>query len=212
MHFEGLLPRLAGQRFYSQMIDGWVWNIFRGQVVGAGTFAGRPMAETPAADFAAEMARWGVKHLFVWTDEARSYLAEAGFVERWRGGRWSQFERPDADVRQIATLTGIGELRNTDWLGADVVLRDVRAASPSWCARALSGVARVRRRARSAAPESRRPAVLRRAGVWQLHGALEYPRYRGLSILAILALIGGGIALAKWPRSSPVAFATGRLA
>ena len=32
---------VAGQRFYSQMIDGWVWNIFRGQVVGAGTFAGR---------------------------------------------------------------------------------------------------------------------------------------------------------------------------
>ena len=29
---------------------------------------------------------------------------------------------------------------------------------------------------------------------------LEYPRYRGLSILAILMLIGGGIALAKWPR------------
>ena len=33
VHFEGLLPGVAGQRFYSQMIDGWVWNIWRGQVV-----------------------------------------------------------------------------------------------------------------------------------------------------------------------------------
>ena len=31
---------------------------------------------------------------------------------------------------------------------------------------------------------------------------LEYPRYRGLSILAILALVGGAIALASWPRGS----------
>ena len=35
---------------------------------------------------------------------------------------------------------------------------------------------------------------------------LEYPRYRGLSMLALLALIGGGIALAKWPRPSQLAF------
>jgi hypothetical protein len=29
---------------------------------------------------------------------------------------------------------------------------------------------------------------------------LEYPRYRGLSIVALLALIGGAVTLAKWPR------------
>ena len=40
---------------------------------------------------------------------------------------------------------------------------------------------------------------------------LEYPRYRGLSILALLALIGGGIVLANWPRSSQLAFASDRL-
>ncbi|MGO8055877.1 hypothetical protein, partial [Rhizobium leguminosarum] len=90
-------------------------------VVAAGTFRGTPLSETPAAEFDEEMAKWGVKHLFVWTDAARTYLAGAGYVERWRGDRWSQFERPDADVRQITTPTGVGELRNTDWLGADVV-------------------------------------------------------------------------------------------
>ena len=29
---------------------------------------------------------------------------------------------------------------------------------------------------------------------------LEYPRYRGLSFLALLSLIGGAVALARWPR------------
>ena len=71
VHFEALLPHLAGQRFYSQMIDGWVWNVFRGQVVGAGTYAGRPIADTPPDEFVAEMRRWGVRHLFVWTNASR---------------------------------------------------------------------------------------------------------------------------------------------
>ena len=49
VHFEGLLPSLAGQRFYSQMIDGWIWTIWRGQVVGAGTFARTADRRDPAS-------------------------------------------------------------------------------------------------------------------------------------------------------------------
>ena len=85
VHFEGLLPGVAGQRFYSQMWDGWIWSVLRGQVVGAGTFAGQAIEETPPATFVAEMRRWGVRHLFVWTDASREYLARSGFfAERWR--------------------------------------------------------------------------------------------------------------------------------
>ena len=128
VHFEGLLPGVAGQRFYSQMIDGWVWNVFRGQVVGAGTYAGRSISETRADAFVAEMQRWGVRHLFVWTDDSRTYLGQIGrFVERWRGGRWSHFELRDADVRSAVTTTGSARLRNLDVLGGDVELVDVTA-------------------------------------------------------------------------------------
>ena len=96
VHFEGLLPGVTGKRFYAQMIDGWVWGAWRGEVVAAGTFRGTPLSETPAAEFDAEMARWGVKHLFVWTDAARTYLAGAGYTERWRGvaGRSSSGPAP----------------------------------------------------------------------------------------------------------------------
>ena len=50
VHFEALLPGVAQQRFYSQMWDGWVWSVWRGEVVGAGTFRGRPLAETPMGE------------------------------------------------------------------------------------------------------------------------------------------------------------------
>ena len=203
VHFEGLLPGLTGKRFYAQMVDGWVWGAWRGEVVAAGTFKGTPLSETPAAEFDAEMARWGVKQLFVWTDAARSYLAGAGYAERWRGRAWSQFERPGADVRQVTTATGVGELRNTDWLGADVVLRDVHAGDPvvvrtrfypAW--RAFADGRDVPLSNRGGQLSFDAPA----SGSYTVR--LEYPRYRGLSILAILALIGGAIALASWPRGS----------
>jgi hypothetical protein len=205
VHFEGLLPRLAGQRFYSQMIDGWVWNSFRGRVVGAGTFAGRPIEETPHDDFAAEMERWGVKHLFVWTDESRNYLAEdRRFVERWRGGRWSHFERPDADVRSIVTGIGSGNLRNLDFLGADVELVGVKAGEPvvvrasyypAWRAHVAGDDKELVLFDRDGQLAFRAP----RDGSYTVR--FEYPRYRALSLLAVGALLGGLVGLARWPRS-----------
>ena len=33
VHFEGLLPGVTGKRFYAQMIDGWVWGAWRGEVL-----------------------------------------------------------------------------------------------------------------------------------------------------------------------------------
>ena len=131
VHFEGLLPGVAGQRFYSQMIDGWVWNVWRGQVIAAGTYRGRAIAETPHDAFVAEMRRWGVRHLLVWTDASRDYLARSSdFSERWRGGLWSHFEVADADVRSVVTTGGSGRLRNLDFLGGEVEVLGATAGEP----------------------------------------------------------------------------------
>ena len=202
VHFEGLLPGLAGQRFYSQMIDGWVWNIFRGQVVGAGTFAGQLIDLTPPDEFAAEMRRWGVRHLFVWTDTSRNYLARGGhFVEQWRGGRWSEFEMTDPDVRSVVTARGSGELRSLDLLGADVALADVKAGDPvvvranyypAW--RAF-----VDRQEVSLGNSNGQLAFTApRDGSYVVR--LEYPRYRWLSALALLSVFAGVVCLSRWPR------------
>jgi hypothetical protein len=200
-HFEGLLPGVAGQRFYSQMWDGWVWNVFRGEVVGAGTFRGRPIEETPPGEFAAEMRRWGVRHLFVWTDESRAYLTGAeGFRERWRGGRWSEFELVDADARDVVTEQGSGRLRDLDFLGATVELAGVTSGAPivlranyypAW--RAYSDGREVPLYSSGGQLAFRAPAT----GSYPVY--LRYPRYRWLSIVALFGAALGAWTLTRWP-------------
>jgi hypothetical protein len=193
VHWEGLLPGLAGQRFYSQMFDGWAWNVYRGQVVGAGTFRGQQIDRTPADEFVAEMRRWGVRHLFVWTDETRHYLThDDRFVRTWSAAPWSAFELRDADVRSVIASSGSGELRDLDFLGGSVALAGVTKGEPvvvrmnyypAW--RAFVGPRPVSLRSVDGqlafdAPESGSYAV-----------RLEYPRYHGLAILALLAFVTG---------------------
>ncbi len=201
VHFEGLLPDLAGQRFYSQMIDGWVWNTWRGQVIGAGTFMGRAIRETPYDVLTTEMRRWGVRHLLVWTDASRNYLAGSPqFVERWRGGLWSHFELANPDVRSVVTLTGTGTLRNLDFLGGDVALAGVTAGEeivvranyyPAW--RAYTNGREVPLFASGGQIAFRSP----QGGTYTVH--LAYPRYRSLSAIGLVVFCFGIVALARWP-------------
>ena len=200
VHFEGLLPDVAGQRFYSQMWDGWIWNVLRGQVVGAGTFAGRAIEETPPAAFVAEMRRWGVRHLFVWTDASREYLARSGFfTEQWRGGPWSHFELKDVDTREVITTTGTGHLRALDFLSGNVELVDLTAGTPvivranyypAW--RAYAGGREVPLYSIDGQMAFRAPD----SGSYVVR--LEYPRYRWLSILAMSVAIAGLWVMARW--------------
>jgi hypothetical protein len=201
-HFEGLLPGVAGQRFYSQMWDGWAWNSFRGEVVGAGTYAGRAIAETPVDQFAMEMRRWGVRHLLVWTDASRAYLATSGqFVERWRGGRWSHFEMSGADTRSVVTRSGRGRLSDLDFLGGAVNLEGVRAGDtvivrthyyPAWQARV--GDRSVPLFSRDGQMAFTAPAD--GSSVVQL----QYPKRRWLSLIAMAVFMLGAWTLARWPR------------
>jgi hypothetical protein len=201
-HFEGLLPDLAGQRFYSQMIDGWVWNIWRGQVVAAGTFQARPIEFTPPLAFASEMRRWGVSELFVWTDESREYLARSGlFAERWRGRLWSEFELLNADVRSATAGAGTVALSNLTFFGGDVDLSNVRAGDevvvranyyPAW--RATTGSDAVNVYAVNGQLAFRAP----QNGSYTVH--LVYPRYRWLNVTGLVALILGIAVLTRLSR------------
>lgn len=202
VHYEALLPRVAGQRFYAQMWDGWVWNSLRGQVVAAGTYNGELISHTAPADFEAEMRRWGVKHLLVWSDETRDYLAgNSRFVERWRDGLWSHFELDNADVRAVVTSTGTGRLTHLDWLGADVELENVVAGEPvvirtnyypAWSAftdtRAVPLFASDRQLAFNAPAD----------GSYVVQ--LKYPRRPWLPVVGALALAAGVFVLGRNPQ------------
>ena len=193
VHFEGLLPDVAGQRFYSQMWDGWIWSVWRGQVVGAGTFRGRAIDETPPEVFAAEMRRWGVRHLFVWTDASREYLAGSGlFTSRWRNGLWSDFELADVDTREVVTTTGSGRLRALDFLGGDVELVDVTAGSPVIVRANYYPAWRAYADGREVPLYSTDGQIAFRApGSGSYVVRFKYPRYRWLSILALGAALVG---------------------
>lgn len=202
VHFEGLLPGLAGQRFYSQMIDGWVWNVFRGQVVGAGTYRGLALTETPVEEFTAEMQRWGVRHLFVWTDDSREYLARSGhFIERWRARLWSHFEMPEADVRSVVTTAGTGRLRNPDFLGAEVELEHVTAGEPVIVRTNYYPAWRAYHGDRDIALHSIEGQLAFRApedGSYVIR--LAYPRYRWLILIAVAVFVSSAWGLSRWPR------------
>ena len=194
VHFEGLLPTLAGQRFYTQIFDGWTWSIWRGQVLGAGAWNGRAIDRTPPERFRSEMRKWGVRHLLVWTDQSRRYLSAAGgFVERWRQAPWSHFELLEADVRPVVVAgAGEGRLERPDPLGGDVRLEGVRAGQrvtvrtnyyPAWTARA--GDRQVPLHAVDGQLSFNAPMD----GAYTVR--LEYPARRGLSAFALVALVAG---------------------
>jgi hypothetical protein len=204
VHFEGLLPDATKHRFYSQMIDGWVFNVWRGEVVAAGTWRGEPIDLAPVDAFTAEMRKWGVKQLFVWTDRSRSYLARSGrFVERWRGGLWSEFEMLDPSPPVSVTISGSGHgsLRHLNMLGGEVLLDGVAAADtvvvrahyyPAW--RAFDGDREV-----ALYPVDGQLAFhAPRTGAYAVH--LVYPRYRRLSLAALAALVLGACLLTLRPR------------
>lgn len=143
-HLEGYLAPATGKRFYAGLWDGWQWSRYRTQVLAGGAFRGRLLDEVPIAEFRAELSRWGIRHLLVWSPAARDYLAShQAFAPRWSHGQWIRFEFLDADPRSVTTSSGRGVLASYDSLGAEVQLSDVRAGAmvvvrtnyyPAWTA------------------------------------------------------------------------------
>lgn len=128
VHFESLLPAVTGRRFYAGMWDGWQWSPERERLLSGGAFRGRALALTPAADFLAELRRWGVRDVVVWSEASRAYLDGLPAVARtWSEGRWLGYEVLDADAREIVVASGRGELRELTPLGGVVALRSAVA-------------------------------------------------------------------------------------
>lgn len=143
-HFESVVPRLTGKRLYAGMWDGWQWCPQRDEVLAGGAFRGTSIAVTSPEAVHAELTRWGVKHVVVWSRAARQFFdADPSFVRRWSADPWSRYEFKNADARDIVVASGRGRITERTLLGARVELESVRAGErvllrthfyPAWTA------------------------------------------------------------------------------
>lgn len=201
-HYEALLPAATGKRFFGQPQDGYHRSIFRDRALAGGAFRGRSILDEPMDRFAAEMRRWGVSRLFVWSNPSiRALDSSPLFRLNWRADPWREYAVADSDTRDVTTESGRGTLASYDALGGVVALDGVRAGDtvvvrtnffPAWDAYANDvPVTLVNKEGQLAfqAPFD---------GTYRVE--LRYPRRTGWLLLAWCAVAAGCILLARWPR------------
>jgi hypothetical protein len=202
-HVEQLLAAATGKRFYAGFWDGWQWSPARVQVLAGGAFKGGAVADVPVDRFTAELRKWGVKHLLVWSRASLAYLQRsADFSEGRQIGPWHHFEFGAPDTRTVTATTGRGALVNFNPLGGRVRLDEVARDSlvtvrtnfhPSWEARGDDG-APVPLFAHHGQLAFRAP----RTGGYDVE--LIYPRRPLLDVLAVIAILAGAVVVTRITR------------
>ena len=144
VHYESLLPAATGKLFFGQAQDGYHRSVFRGHSLAGGGYRGQAIDRVPTPVFAAELRRWGVQTLFVWSEASTRHLSASPLFERrWQHGPWQQFDLVDADPRSVVTSGGRGTLSDLTPVGGRVVLDGVAAGTtvvvrthyhPAWSA------------------------------------------------------------------------------
>ena len=193
-HFEALLPAATGRRLYAGMWDGWQWTPYRDQLFANGTFRGTAISDVPAAAIEAELKRWGVRNVFVWSEAAKAALArDQGFAVTWEDGPWRQFAFQSDDGRSATSPHGSAVLTGISAAGGTVALENVKAGDqivvrtnyhPALILR--SGTARLETSPDHGQLAFHAPA----SGTYDV--SIEYPARRGLALVGLLALILGG--------------------
>ncbi|HEX6210152.1 MAG TPA: hypothetical protein VF136_05210 [Methylomirabilota bacterium] len=201
VHYEALLPAATGRWFFGQPQDGYHRSRFRGYSLAGGGFRGQPVGE--AVDLlAAELKRWGVRWLLVWSGPSIQALSADGRFRRgWSAGPWVEFELIGADPRAVVTASGAGTIRDATPVGAEIALAGVRrgdevvvrthyfpAWSASWNGQAVALRAAGDQMAFDAPADG--DAVV----------ALRYDRRPWLTMLAIAGLAAGWLAAARTTR------------
>jgi hypothetical protein len=201
VHYESLLPAATGKRFFGQPQDGYHRSRFRGLSLAGGGLAGRAIGTVPHGEFSALMRRWGVKHLFVWSDASRSYLGQhPQFSQAWAEGPWREFVLDGADTRSVLTDVGSGMLSDVTAVSGRVVLHGVAAGRPvivrthyypAWQATSGGQVISLsdeNGQMRFDAPVTGDAIV-----------ELQYDRRTWLLSAAVASLLAGMALLARWP-------------
>ena len=167
-----------------------------------GRSGGRAIGAVPVEEVTAELRKWGVRHLIVWSQASLAYLRRHSdvFAERWGSGPWHEFEYLAADTRDVATTAGSGRIVAFDPLGAQIALDGVQAAAevvvrtnyhPSWSAHVQGTGLAVPLEPVGGQLGFRAP----RDGSYVV--TLVYPRRPWLTVLALACVLLGALILAR---------------
>jgi hypothetical protein len=197
VHFESAVPRLTGVRLYAGMWDGWQWCPQRDEVLAGGAFRGASLSVTPADRVHAELTRWGVRHLFVWSRAARQFFdGDPRFIRRWSSDPWIHYEFTDADPRDVVVTNGRGRITTRTPHGARIELESMRAGDrvvlrthyyPAWDA-FVDGQSIA-----LAELDGRMTLNAPRDGDMTIE--LRYPKRRWLLILALATIVIGSVVM-----------------
>ena len=145
VHFESLLPAATGKRFFGQPLDGYHRSSFRRAALAGGGLGGRAIGTVPQDEFVGVMHRWGIKHLFVWSQPSTKYLDQSRDATLvWTDGIWREYVLQGVDTRSVVVHRGSASLEGLTPLSGRVVLKAVPAgtrvvvranAYPAWVAR-----------------------------------------------------------------------------
>lgn len=203
VHHGGVFAVETGKNFFSTTHDGFHPSVFRSNMITSGTYKGRFLSEYPPAEIGALLKKWGIKYLVVWSNEARGYFGRQPSYKRiWgidtaalqRAGfepvQWDIYEFLDADPRRVVVSSGTGEIETKDHFTKILRLKGVKKGEdaivrmnyfPAWMARWAGGNVDVFNESGQLAlrcPADGDPVVY-----------LYFPKYKALTMLAILSLL-----------------------
>ncbi len=190
-HLEPYFPFETSKRYMANNQEGYHHSVYRRNFITSGAFRGRLLTDWPREEIRAFLDQWGIKHLVLWSDIAKGYFeGDSHFARIWGDGFWAIYAYDGATPGDILAASAGGTLVPLGYFEQEVRLTGARAGElvrlrmnyfPAWRAYHAGQTVNLFDQEGLLAFEA--PAD----GDYVVE--LRYPRYVGLSVLALLTIV-----------------------
>ncbi len=195
VHLESYFPLETSKSYLANNQEGYHHSIYRRNFITSGAFRGRLLGDWPREEIKAFLDKWGVKHLILWSKIAIGYFdSDPDFRRLWSDGFWAIYEYRNAVPDDVIVKQGKGEITVRSYFEQDVQLSDVRGGDlvtlrmnyfPAWRAYYHG------RPVELLDNDGLMAFVAPADGSYTI--SLHYPRYTGLTVLALATLAVSGL-------------------
>lgn len=194
VHMELELARSLDKKLLCAIEDGYHPSVYRGNAIIAGTFRGRPLTRVGVGEVEDMLCRWGIRHLILWSTLAKDYFSghPEHFTEIWRDGAFSIFRYRRDAACAAAPVEEKARIVEETYFTKRIALQDVAEGEqivlrcnyfPAWKV-SWNGQA-------CPTHDERGQLAFRAPASGSYIVSLAFPRYAGLSVLALIALAIG---------------------